>query len=85
MPVTRWAISLEKSLAREIKRSAAREPISAWLADAARRKLRTQGLRQVVTAWETEHGAFTDAELQAAHQELDAQLRPRRPRARKRR
>lgn len=75
MTVTRWAISLEKSLAREIKRSAAREPISAWLADAARRKLRSEGLGEVVASWEAEHGAFTSEELEAARRKLDASMK----------
>jgi hypothetical protein len=56
MPVTRWAISLEKELAKRIKRSAAREPISAWIADAARRKLRSEGLLDAVTTWEKDSG-----------------------------
>jgi len=88
MTVTRWAISLERSLAREIKKSAAREPISAWLADAARRKLRSEGLRAVVADWEHEHGAFSLEELEVARRTLDTHLkRPssRSPRARKRR
>ena len=40
--------------------------MSAWLADAARRQLANRGLRDVVAAWEREHGAFIDEELAAA-------------------
>lgn len=40
--------------------------VSAWLADAARRQLASRGLRDVVTEWESEHGAFSDDELAAA-------------------
>lgn len=70
MPVTRWAISLEKELAKQIKQ-AAREPISAWLADAARQKLRRDRLLAVITEYEAELGAFTQEELDEARREIE--------------
>ncbi len=66
MPVTRWAISLEKELAKQVKRSAAGEPISAWIADAARRKLRSEGLLAAVAAWERESGETVTEEASTA-------------------
>ncbi len=45
--------------------------MSAWLADAARRQLANRGLRDVVAAWEREHGAFSDEELAAARALVD--------------
>ncbi len=45
--------------------------VSAWLADAARRQLANRGLRDVVAAWEREHGAFSDEELAAARALVD--------------
>jgi hypothetical protein len=78
MTVARFAISFDKELARLVRRSAASEPTSAWLADAARRKLRAEGLLEVVRDWEADHGAFTLAELRAAER------RQRRPRKRRR-
>jgi hypothetical protein len=66
MTVSRFAVSFDSELAREVKRAAGDEPTSAWLADAARRKLRAQGLTRIITAWEAEHGALTEAELQEA-------------------
>jgi hypothetical protein len=66
MPVTRWAISLEKELAKQIKRSAAREPISAWMAEAARRRLRSETLLEAVAAWEKESGKTITEEAETA-------------------
>lgn len=70
MTVLKLAISLERELALQIKRSAAGEPVSAWLADAARRKLRSQGLLEVVKDWEREHGSPTPAQRAAADKEI---------------
>jgi hypothetical protein len=66
MTVARLAISLDARLAREIRRAAGKEPTSAWLADAARRKLRAEGLLRAVDEWERKHGELTDRELGAA-------------------
>lgn len=66
MTVARIAISLDADLARAVKKAAGKEPTSTWLADAARRKLRAEGLLRVVEEWEAEHGDFTEAELAAA-------------------
>jgi hypothetical protein len=43
-----------------------RESTSSWLADAARQKLRADGLLRAVEEWEREHGGLTAAELRAA-------------------
>jgi hypothetical protein len=76
MSVARLAVSFDKKLAREVRKAAGAEATSAWLADAARRKLRSKGLLSVVGDWEAEHGALTEDELQA----IARQLKPRRPR-----
>lgn len=76
MTVARLAISIDRKLAGEVRRAAGKEPISAWLADAAERKLRTAGLAEAVRDWEKIHGELTKAELRAAAR--------RRPRARSR-
>ena len=65
MTVTRLAISLDEELARRIRAAAGDQPISTWLADAAQRKLRAQGLARTVADWERAHGAVTDAERAA--------------------
>ncbi len=44
--------------------------VSAWLADAARHELAARGLRDVIAAWEAQHGAFRDDELATARRRL---------------
>lgn len=66
MTVARIAVSFDKKLASAVRRAAGSEPTSTWLADAARRKLRAQGLARVVEQWEAEHGKFSARELKAA-------------------
>ena len=66
MTVARFAISFDEDLARQVRRAAKGQPTSVWLADAARRKLRAQGLLQAVHDWEIEHGELTQDELRAA-------------------
>lgn len=69
MTVARWAISLDKQLAREIKRSAAGEPISAWLADAARSKLRREKWSALIAEYEAEHGTITEDEMKVVREQ----------------
>jgi hypothetical protein len=70
MTVARLAVSFDADLARAVRRAAGSEATSSWLADAARRKLRAIGLLRAVDAWESEHGALTQAELRAAARKL---------------
>lgn len=57
--------------------------VSAWLTDAARAALRRRDGLAAVAAWEAQHGALTDDEMQAAHRRVRAPPQP--PRARRRR
>ena len=66
MTVARFAVSFDPDLARAVRRAARNQPTSAWLADAARRKLRAEGLFSAVEDWERQHGAISEAELRAA-------------------
>ncbi len=66
MTVSRLAISFDADLAKAVRRAARGEATSAWLADAARRKLRAEGLLQAVREWEDEHGELSASELRAA-------------------
>ena len=66
MTVARLAVSLDPALARAVRKAAGKQPTSVWIADAARRKLRAEGLLGVVAEWEAEHGAITRGELQKA-------------------
>jgi len=65
MTVERFAISFDAELARAVREAAGDEPISSWLARAAERRLRAEGLLSVVHEWEREHGTITAAELRA--------------------
>ncbi len=73
MTVERLTVSLESELAIAVREAADADEqnVSAWLADAARRQLANRGLRDVVAAWEHEHGAFSDDELAAARALVD--------------
>ncbi len=70
MTTARLAISLDAELAEQIRGAAGGDTVSGWLADAAERKLRAQGLKGVVADWEAEHGALTPAERRRARREL---------------
>ena len=65
-------VSLPPDLAVEVQEAAEEDGqrMSAWLADAARRRLKARGLRQVVADWEAIHGPFTEDELAAARKKL---------------
>jgi hypothetical protein len=65
MTVARFAISFDEELARAVHRARGKQPTSSWLADAARRKLRAEGLLRVVHEWEEEHGTLLVSELTA--------------------
>ena len=73
MTVERLTVSIETELAVAVREAAAADDqnVSSWLADAARRHLANRGLRDVVAAWEREHGAFSDEELAAARALVD--------------
>jgi hypothetical protein len=70
MTTARLAISVDSELADQIRDAAGGGTVSGWLADAAQRKLRAQGLADVVMDWQAEHGAFTAVERRRARREL---------------
>ena len=74
MAVERVTISLESELAEAVRQAAEDDAqnLSAWLADAARRRIATRGLRNVIAEWELEHGTFSSDELADARQRLGA-------------
>ena len=51
MTTARLAISVEADLADRIREAADGGTVSGWLADAAERKLRAQGMSEVVADW----------------------------------
>lgn len=74
MTVARFAVSFDETLAKQVRKAAGREPTSSWLADAARRKLRAEGLLGVVAEWEEMHGSLDEA---------SSPMEPRRARGRR--
>ncbi|MFN0092365.1 MAG: hypothetical protein ACKVWR_19205 [Acidimicrobiales bacterium] len=74
MPVERLTVSLEAELAAAVRDAADADSqnVSSWLAEAARRHLAARGLRDVISAWEAEHGALSDDELTAARARIGA-------------
>ena len=70
--VERVTVSLESELAEAVREAADADAqnVSAWIADAARRRLATRVLRDVIFEWESEHGSFTDEELAEARARL---------------
>lgn len=72
MAVERITVSLDAELAEAVREAADADAqnVSAWLADAARRRLASRGLRVVVAEWEAEHGPFSDDELTVARSRL---------------
>ncbi len=73
MSVERLTVSIEPELAIAVREAAEADEqnVSAWLADAARRQLANRGLRDVVAAWERDHGAFSNEELAAERARVD--------------
>lgn len=70
VPVERLAVSFDPDLVAAVRTAAAEESISSWLADAARRKLRAEGLLAAIGDWEAEHGRITGQELRRARRRL---------------
>jgi metal-responsive CopG/Arc/MetJ family transcriptional regulator len=66
MPARKLAISLDGDLAKEVQRAAKAESrgnVSAWLAEAARSRLRQLAAKQALKVYEDEMGEITEAEL----------------------
>lgn len=73
-------MSFDLDLGSAVRASAASsgQSVSAWLAGAARDRLRLEALGEAVTAWEEAYGPLSEAELAEADQVLERGLRPRR-------
>jgi hypothetical protein len=80
MGVEKMSVSFDLELGKAIRSSAggASQSVSAWLAEAARDRLRLEALGQAMTSWEDEFGPLRDAEIQAADRLLDKPARRRR-------
>jgi hypothetical protein len=71
--VEKMSVSFDLELGAAIRSSAAGEgrSVSAWLAEAARDRLRLAALGDAVAAWEEQFGPLTDAEVADAARLLD--------------
>lgn len=76
-PAKKLAISVDRAVHARVVRAAAQDHISvsAWLTSAARRALTLRDGLAAVHAWEAQHGAFSEAELQAARARVRKTLR----------
>lgn len=72
MATERLTISLDAELAALVRAAAEadRGNVSSWLADAARRRLESRGLRAVIVDWEIQHGAISEEERAEARRRL---------------
>lgn len=82
-PSPKLAITVDPDVHRRVLAAAADEgmSVSAWMTAAARRALLVRDGLHAVAEWEKEHGAFTEAELEAARRrvadEVAASVHPR--------
>ena len=66
--VDRFSVTMPPELGEGVRQAAAREgvSVSAWLSEAAADRIRNELLGAALDAWESEDGAFTETELDAA-------------------
>jgi hypothetical protein len=79
MGVEKMSVSFDLELGEAIRAAATdgHQSVSAWLAEAARDRLRLEALGQAVSSWEQEFGSLTDAEIAEADRLLDGQSKRR--------
>jgi len=77
-PSPKLAITVDPDVRDQVVAAAGDEglSVSAWMTNAARRSLRIRDGLQAVAEWEAEHGALSEAELEAAHRRVVEQLTP---------
>jgi hypothetical protein len=68
MGVEKMSVSFDLELGRAIRTSAAdgEQSVSAWLAEAARDRLRLEALGEAMWAWEEQYGDLSDDEVAQA-------------------
>jgi hypothetical protein len=71
-PAVKLAITVDAEVHARVVRAAHKDQmsVSAWMTEAARRSLRIRDGLAAVAEWEAQHGAFSDAELEAARQRI---------------
>jgi hypothetical protein len=85
-PSPKLAITVDPDVHARVIEAAAEEgvSVSAWMTSAARRALLIRDGLGAVAEWESEHGAFNEAEMAAARERIASQVAatPQRPRRR---
>ena len=78
--VEKMSVSFDLDLGQAIRASATgrSQSVSAWLADAARDRLRLEALGEAVAAWQETFGPLSDTELADAERVLDRATKKRR-------
>jgi hypothetical protein len=71
-PSPKLAITVDSDVHARVVAAAADEgvSVSAWMTAAARRSLLVRDGLRAVSEWEEEHGAFSDAEIEAARRRV---------------
>jgi hypothetical protein len=71
-PSPKLAITVDADVHQKVLAAAADEgvSVSAWMTSAARRALLVRDGLRAVAEWEKEHGAFSEAELEAARRRV---------------
>jgi hypothetical protein len=71
-PSPKLAITVDPDVHERVVAAAADEgvSVSAWMTAAARRSLLIRDGLRAVSEWEEEHGAFSDAEIEAARRRV---------------
>jgi hypothetical protein len=71
-PSPKLAITVDSEVHERVVAAAANEgvSVSAWMTAAARRSLLVRDGLRAVSEWEEEHGAFSDAEIEAARRRV---------------
>jgi len=71
MPVAKLSISLDAELAEQVRRIADVDgmSVSALIADTLAERLRRRALQEALDGYQSEHGAFTDEELERQERE----------------
>ena len=76
-PSPKLAITVDPDVHEGVLAAAEEEgmSVSAWMTAAARRALLVRDGLRAVAEWESEHGRFSDAELETAHRRVAEEVR----------
>ncbi|SMF67951.1 hypothetical protein [Streptomyces sp. Amel2xC10] len=70
------SVSMPAELVRELRSRTGRRGLSGYITEAVRHQLAMDGLAEIVASHEEEHGALTEAEIEAARRELFGEAHP---------